>query len=112
MWWFAVLVHLYREMKQAMPDLTKDCVMKLRWRGWYFARLVLVLEPAWCSHLLVAGRWLELRLIAGTRTAAEVVLEVWAWEEPRMLEMDQVLQCMVVLLMVRTATALHRSLRD
>ena len=55
---------------------------------------------------------MELRLIAGTRTAAEVGLEAWAWEGPRMLEMDQVLQCKAVLLMVRTATALHRSLRD
>jgi hypothetical protein len=46
MWWFAALVHPCREMKPAMPGLMKDCVMKLRWTDWYFAKLVLVQEPA------------------------------------------------------------------
>jgi hypothetical protein len=75
MWWFAAFVHFCRETKPGMPGLTKDCVMRLRWRDWYFARLLLVQEPAWCSHLLVVGRWLELRLIVGSHTVAEAARE-------------------------------------
>lgn len=95
-----------------MPGSTKGCGMKLRWRDWYSEMPVLVQEPAWCSHLLVAGRWLELRQIVGSHTAVEAVLEAWAWEGLQMLAMDRALLYKVVLLMVRKETAEHRSLRD
>jgi hypothetical protein len=112
MWWFAALVHPCKEMKPAMPGLMKDCAMKLRWTDWYFAKLVLVQEPASCRHSLVVGQSLELKLMGGTRTAAVAVREVWAWEGPRTLGMDQVLQCMAVLLMAKRANALRLSLLD
>jgi hypothetical protein len=55
---------------------------------------------------------LELRLIVESHTAAEDVLEAWAWEVSQKLEIGQVLLCKPALLMARKGTAVHRSSRD
>ena len=86
--------------------------MTLRWRDWRFVRPVCVQELAWCSRSVVGGRWLELRPIAGSRTAVGSVPEAWALGGLLMLVMDQVQPYKVVLLMARTAIAVHRSLLD